>query len=266
MRNILPLALVIGLLAGLLVGGFMNVFNVPVMEWAIELEGAAAAAEAPAGEEENEATGVLATLETLGAQRIGLVMGLAVLGVVYGAIFTGLYHIVRRAVPGWNIWAWALIGGSLCFWSVSLFTQLKYPLNPPGIGEDSSLLARQGFQFLFIILSAFSVVAAGLVVRYIHEAGWEGSQRSLGYAGVAVAYVVVAVIVFAVIPGNPDPIPEWVPEGLVIMFRTFSIVGHLLLWMIIALGVSGYIRYRERGISVSAGANALRETTPASRQ
>ena len=95
MRNILPLALVIGLLAGVLVGGYMNVFNVPVMEWAIELEGAAAAAEAPAGEEEEEATGFLATLETLGAQRIGLVMGLAVLGVVYGAIFTGLFHVVR---------------------------------------------------------------------------------------------------------------------------------------------------------------------------
>ena len=266
MRNILPLALVIGLLAGLLVGGFMNVFNVPVMEWAIELEGAAAAAEAPTGEEEEEVTGIYAGLGSLGAQRIGLVLGLAVLGVVYGAIFTGLFHVVRRAFPGWNIWAWALIGGALCFWSVSLFTQLKYPLNPPGIGEDSSLLARQGFQFLFIFLSAAAVVAAGFILRYIHEAGWEGSQRFMGYAGTAVAYVIVAVIVFAIIPGNPDPIPEWVPEGLVIMFRTFSILGHLLLWMIIALGVSGYTRYRERGISATAAPAAQQEMTPTAHQ
>ena len=266
MRNILPLALVIGLLAGLLVGGFMNVFNVPVMEWAIELEGAAAAAEAPAGEEEEEATGFLATLESLGAQRIGLALGLAVLGVVYGAVFTGLFHVVRRAFPGWNIWAWALIGGALCFWSVSLFTQLKYPLNPPGIGEDASLLARQGFQFLFIVLSALAVVVAGLVLRYIHEAGWEGSQRFLGYAATAVAYVVVAVIVFLLIPGNPDPIPEWVPEGLIIMFRTFSILGHLLLWMTIALGVSGYTRYKERGISAAADPAAQQEMAASTRQ
>ena len=266
MRNILPLSLVIGLLAGVLVGGYMNVFNVPVMEWAIELEGAAAAAEAPAGEEEEEATGFLATLETLGAQRIGLVMGLAVLGVVYGAIFTGLFHVVRRAFPGWSIWAWALIGGALCFWSVSLFTQLKYPLNPPGIGEDASLLARQGFQLLFILLSAIAVVIAGLVVRYIHESGWEGSQRFLGYAGTAVAYAVVAVILFLVIPGNPDPIPDWVPDGLIIMFRTFSILGHLLLWMTIALGVSGYTRYKERGISATVGPSTEREMEPASRQ
>ena len=264
MRNILPLALVMGALAGLLVGGFLNVFNVPVMEWAIELEGAAAAAEASA--EGEEVTGLYATLGSLGAQRIGLVLGLAVLGVVYGAIFTGLFHLVRRAFPGWNIWAWALIAGALCFWSVSLFTQLKYPLNPPGIGEDSSLLARQGFQFLFILLSLGAVVAVTLVLRYTHESGREGSQRFLAYAGVVVAYVVAAVVVFAAIPGNPDPIPEWVPESLVIMFRTFSIVGHLLLWMIIALGVSGYTRYRERGLSATAGPATGHAMSPASRQ
>ena len=266
MRNILPLALIMGLIAGIFVGGFMNVFNVPVMEWAIELEGAAAAAEAPPGEEEEEATGFYAFLGSLGMQRIGLVLGLSVLGVIYGAIFTGVYHVVRQAFSGWSIWAWALIGAAVCFWSVSLFTQLKYPLNPPGIGEDASLLARQGFQFLFILLSLVSAVVAGLIIRYIHEAGWEGSQRFWGYAGTAVAYVVVAVIVFAAIPGNPDPIPDWVPDALVIMFRTFSIIGHLLLWMIIALGVSGYTRYKERGITATGAPAAEREIEPASRQ
>ena len=41
-RNILPIALIIGALAGLFVGGYLNVINVPVMEWAISLEEAAA--------------------------------------------------------------------------------------------------------------------------------------------------------------------------------------------------------------------------------
>ena len=42
MDRILPTALVMGLIVGLLVAGYMNIFNVPVMEWAIELEGQAA--------------------------------------------------------------------------------------------------------------------------------------------------------------------------------------------------------------------------------
>ena len=263
MRNILPLALVMGAIAGVIVGGFLNVFNVPVMEWAISIE-ETAAAEAPAGE--SGATGVYATLGSLGAQRIGLVAGLAVLGVIYGAVFAGLFRLVRQAVPGWNIWAWAVMSGVLGFWAISLFTQIKYPLNPPGIGEEVSLLSRQGFQFLFILLSVSAVVVSGLAVRHVHQRGWEGSQRLLGYTGIAVGYAVAALIIVFAIPGSPDPIPEWVPESLVIMFRTFSIIGHLLLWMIIALGVAGYIRYGEKGINATGAATMERDLSGSSQR
>ena len=249
MRNILPLAMVMGAIAGLIVGGFLNVFNVPVMEWAISLEEAAAASSG-----ESRSAGFYASLGSLAAQRIGLVVGLAVLGVIYGAVFTVLFRLVRQAVPGWNIWTWAVIGGALGFWSISLFTQIKYPLNPPGVGEEASLLGRQGFQFLFILLSVAVVAVAGIAVRHVHQLGWEGSQRFLGYAGIAFGYVISALIIFVAIPGNPDPIPHWIPQSLVIMFRTFSIIGHLLLWMIMALGVAGYIRYQEKGINVTGDA------------
>ncbi len=249
MRNILPLAMVMGAIAGLIVGGFLNVFNVPVMEWAISLE---EAAPAPSGE--SGTTGVYASLGSLGAQRIGLVVGLAVLGVIYGAVFTALFRLVRQAVPGWNIWAWAVIGGALGFWSISLFTQIKFPLNPPGVGDEASLLGRQGFQFLFILLSLGATAVAGLAVRHVHQLGWEGSQRFLGYAGIAFGYAIAALIIFVAIPGDSDPIPHGLPQSLVIMFRTFSIIGHLLLWTIMALGVAGYIRYQEKGINVTGDA------------
>lgn len=261
MRNILPLALVMGAFAGLLVGGFFNVFNIPVMEWAIELEEAAATDGGGP-----EVAGFYGFLGSLGVQRIGLVIGLAVLGVIYGAIFTGLFSLVRQAVPAWNIWAWAVIGGILGFWAISLFTQIKYPLNPPGVGEEASLLARQGFQFLFILLSVAAVVAAGFAVRHIHRSGWEGSKRTLGYAGIAVVYAIAAIIIFGVIPGNPDPLPEFIPEALVIMFRTFSIIGHALLWMTIGLGVAGYVRYREKGLKATGGPMVERELSGSSQR
>ncbi len=255
MRNILPVSLVMGLVAGLLTGGFLNVLNVPVMEWAISLEEAAAAAEAPAGTAQPEAAGLYAFLGTLGMQRIGLALGLAVLGVIYAAVFTGFFHLVRRAAPGWNLWAWTIIAGLLGFWAISLLTQTKYPLNPPGVGEEASLLGRQGFQFLFMALSAGAAAVACLGARAVGRSSAEGNQRLLRYAGIGVAYGAFISGLFAVMPGNPDPIPEWTPESLVLLFRTFSLAGHLLLWLTIALGVAGYIRYRERGIT-AAGAMA----------
>ena len=237
--SVLPVALVMGVVAGLLAGAYFNVFNVPVMEWAISLEEAAAAGEP-------EASGGITV--SLGVQRIGMAAGLTVLGILFAAIFTGLYHLVRLASPGWNMWAWSVIAGLLGFWAVSLFTQFKYPLNPPGIGEGASLLARQGFQFLFVAVSLLAVVAVCLGVKKLNESSGDGISRWLGYAAVCVAYAAVAIVAFALIPGNPDLIPDWVPEALVILFRTFSIIGHFLLWLGIALGVAGYLQYKARGI------------------
>lgn len=254
MRSVLPIALITGVLSGLLVGGFFNVFNVPVMEWAISLEEAAAEAEAAAAGGAPQEEGGIAI--SLGMQRIGMVAGLAVVGVLFGAVFTGLFHLVRRAAPGWNMWAWAIIAGLLGFWAISLFAQIKYPLNPPGIGDEGTLLARQGFQFLFIAISLAAVVGGCLAVQPINQSGAAGLLRFLMYAGVGIAYAVVVIISFSLIPGNPDATPEWVPDALVIMFRSITIIGHFLLWMVISLGVVGYIRYKERGIKAVPSATS----------
>ena len=248
-KSVLPLALVMGVLSGLLVGAYFNVINVPVMEWAISLEEAAAEAEAAASGGSGGDEGGIAV--SLGLQRIGMVAGLVVVGVLAGAIFTGLYHLVRRATPGWNIWAWATIAGLLGFWAFSLFTQIKYPLNPPGIGEEGTLLSRQFFQFLFVVISLISVVGVLLAVKLVNESSTQGFQRFVRYAAVGVSYAAVALVLSYAIPGNPDAIPEWVPNALIIMFRTFTLVGHFLLWMIIAGGVAGYLKYQERGIKAS---------------
>jgi hypothetical protein len=254
MRSVLPVALIMGVLCGLLVGGFFNVFNVPVMEWAISLEEAAAESEAAAAGGMPEEEGGITV--SLGMQRIGMAAGLGVVGVLFGAVFTGLYHLVRRAAPGWNMWAWATIAGLLGFWAISLFAQIKYPLNPPGIGDEGTLLARQGFQFLFIAISLVSVIGVCLALQPINRSGAAGLQRFIMYAGVGIAYAVVVILSFSLIPGNPDATPDWVPDALVIMFRSITIVGHFLLWMGIALGVVGYIKYKERGIKAVPSANS----------
>ena len=242
-QRILPLALIAGLLMGLLVAAYMNIFNVPVMEWAIDLEGAAAEA---AGETEDDPLPA-SFLTTLGAQRVGMTLGLAAIGIVFGAVFTALYYLMRRAAPGWNPWAWATVAGLLGFWSVSMFTQLKFLPNPPGVGSDDTLLARQGYQFLFM---AVSLIAAGLV---LYSAGLvnrttAGRERWLRYAGIGLAYAVVALLLAYAVPSPSDAAPEWLPPSVNILFRTFTAIGHLLLWVGLGLVTAGWLHYRQRGI------------------
>ena len=250
MTRILPTALVMGVIVGLLVAAYMNIFNVPVMEWAIALEGCdidrAGCAEQLAAAED-EAPLPLSILTSLGGQRIGMSVGLAVIGILYAAIFTGLYHLMRNATPGWNPWAWAAVAGLLGFWGVSLYTQVKFPLNPPGIGDEGTLLARQGFQFLFIAVSTVSVALVIYGVGLINRSS-VGSGRWVRYAGIGLAYAVVALLLAFAIPGVRDAAPDWLPPELTIMFRTFTAAGHFLLWMGIAFATVGYRLYRERDV------------------
>ena len=155
MYRILLIAVAVGVISGLLVGGFSNLFIVPVMERAIVLEEERGAAEAPAEGAVEEEGGAEVSL---GMQRVGLTIGWAVMGFVAGLVFTFGFWLTGRIVPHWHPMAIALVVGVLGFWSLSLFPFLKFPVNPPGIGEESSLLSRQGLQVLTILLSAAATI------------------------------------------------------------------------------------------------------------
>lgn len=49
---------------------------------------------------------------------------------------------------------------------MSLFPFIKYPLNPPGVGDETTLVARQLGQTLFMLTSA---AAVGGVLDTIHR-------------------------------------------------------------------------------------------------
>ena len=116
------------------------------------------------------------------------------------------------------------------------------------MGEESSLLMRQAFQFLFVVISLVSICGVCLGLKFINESDSNGIQRFARYLSVIIIYLAVVVVVAFAFPSNPDPTPDWMPPELVILFRTFSLSGHLLMWLIISLGVVGYLKYNEQGI------------------
>jgi hypothetical protein len=256
MPRVLPITLIVGLIAGLLVGGFHVLFTAPVMARAIGLEERAATEAAARGE-------VLADEEPLVPlwvqERIGLPLGNGVIGLVVGLVFAGGFALVRRIVPDWHPLAIALIVGAVGFWALSLFPFIKFPLNPPGVGESASLTFRQGFQTLFILLSAAGAVGALFGVKLINRSTSVATQRAQRYALLALAYAAFALIIAFVIPGNPDPTP--VPVDLLALFRTLTVIGQFLLWLLLALGVGLTIMWYRRSAQ-TAGSPEARNVTP----
>ena len=262
MPRVLTIAIVAGLIAGLLVGGFHNLFTVPVENRAIDLEEERAAVEATAarGEEDDGPT-----VPEWVQGRIGLPIGLALLGAIFGLLFAGGFHLLRRVVPEWKPLAIAVAVGALGFWTFALFPFVKYPVNPPGVGDPDTLLARQLYQTLFFLLSGLSMVFLLIAFQRIRSVASSATQQMKLYAAALAGYAVFALIIVFAIPGNPDPVP--VPIDLLELFRALSMVGHFLHWALLALGVGLAIMWYERAAQMEASGQAHRsapERNPAS--
>ena len=220
----LKTAIVVGLVAGLVVGGFHNVVTVPVIEEAIAFEEAAAA------EDDGEDP-----LVSLGAQRVGLVIGQAIFGVLLGALFVPLRSLAVKAVAHGRLYLVVAVAAAIGFWSVSLLPALKYPPNPPGVGEAESLAFRQGFQFLFVVVSIAAAMA--LLAFLARGRNGEGGQWARSrLAALGAAYLGVVAVLFIAFPANDDPVTA--PAELVDEFRRLSVIGHLLTWALIGAGIA----------------------------
>ena len=246
MPRFLVVCVVTGLVAGLLVGGFHNLFTVPVMERAIAFEEERSAQQPSAEGDEEGGTPV-----SLGLQRVGMAAGTGIYGVVLGLVFAGGYTLLRRARPHWQPLALAATIAVIGFWAVSLFPFIKYPVNPPGVGEEGTLLFRQFYQAAFIVLSTAAAAAVLLGLSRINSMKSSAFSAGQMQAMLALAYLVFAVVIFLAIPGNPDPTP--VPIDLLELFRALSMVGQFLLWALLAAGVTLAAAWQGQGEQAEPG-------------
>lgn len=240
MQRTIVSAVLIGLAAGLIVGVYHNIFTVPVIERAIMLEEQRAAAALPPGAPPSDAE---PPLVSLGLQRVGMAIGTGIYGALFvGLIFAGAYGLLRRTLPNASPVLLAITAGLLGFWAISFVPFIKYPFVPPGVGEGSTLIFRQGFQTLLFILSALGVVGLLLGLNEIRNSIRAETRRRLFYALAAAAYGAFLLLVFALLPGNPDPVN--VPADLLLRFNALSLIGHLLMWGLTAAGFAHLLTRR----------------------
>ena len=245
MKRLIVTSVIAGVIAGLLVGGFYNIFQVPVMERAIALEDERIASVTTGGEEEEGGAEV-----SLGVQRIGMVLGTTIMGAILGLFFSAGFVLLHRAAPRWSVVWVALTVGALGFWSLSLFPFIRYPLNPPGVGDEATLLARQLGQILFMLVSVAAVGIALDAFRRINQGFAEFAARRIWYGGVLGVYAILSLVMAFAFPGNPDPVP--VPLDLLELFRALTMAGQFLMWAVLAVGVALALLWHQRSISAGA--------------
>jgi hypothetical protein len=223
--SILLAVVAAGLLAGLVVGLFHYIATEPVIERAIAVEESAH----PAGEHETPVV-------SRDVQRVGLIVGWVLYGLLWGLIFGLVYALIRPRFGGVGVAPGALLSALAAYWLVGLFPFLKYPANPPGVGEPETIAQRQVLFVLFWVLSVGGVLLAGWVYRLLRPrlAGATPWLAALG------SYAVYALALYALMPPNPDPVT--LPTELVAAFRALSLVGLTLFWLVLGAAFGLLVR------------------------
>ena len=214
-----------GLLAGLLAGLFAFFFGEPTVDGAIQIEEAAAA-----GQHEEEVAGGRGHEEeeevfSRSTQKVGLFFATGLSGMLVGGIFGMAYAYFGGRLASGSEWIRSLSLAGALFVGAFLIPFLKYPANPPTVGDPATIGSRTTAYFALVALSLLVVLGAWYAARTLRERGVAAPVRQLAVGlGIAVAVGVL----FLILPAGPDP-GEF-PAGLLWDFRLSSLGTQLVLW------------------------------------
>ena len=222
-RSLVRALLIAGFVAALVTSAFHLVVSERYVDRAIALE-------EEAQRRELEATGTTAerpeTALSRRVQRSGLLVGVLVYGIAAGAVFAGVYALTSPRLPGRTRRRQiaALAGATVLAAVVVPF--LKYPPNPPGVGDPGTLARRQLLYVGCLLLAVAGLWLAARLAGRLRSS--TGRVTALG-AGVAFYAVWVAALL-VLLPGRTDPVH--MPDGLLWQFRTAALVGQVLFWLV----------------------------------
>jgi predicted cobalt transporter CbtA len=201
-----------GLLVGLLAGLFAFVVGEPVLDKAIALE------EASEGAHHEE-------IFSRSTQKVGLFFATGLFGVTVGGVFGIVYAFFRdRLAAGSDLGRSISLSGAI-FVGAFLIPFLKYPANPPSVGDPSTIRERTAAYFALVALSLLTMLVAWLSARALKARGFDAPRRRLM---VGVGLVLVVAVLFLSLPAGPSA--EGFPSGMLWAFRFSSLGTQVVFW------------------------------------
>lgn len=223
MNSVSPRTLLVrGMLAGLLAGAVA--FLVAYLLGESKVDAAIAIEEAGAavsGHDHGEEAPVSRALQATAGLGTGVLLYGVALGGIASLVFCFALGRIGRFGPRTTA---ALVTGAL-FVTVTLVPFLKYPANPPAVGDPDTAARRTALYLLMIALSALLAAGALLLGRRLAPklGNWNASVVA------SVAFVAAVGLSYAVLPGINE-VPADFPAALIWEFRLASLAIQTALW------------------------------------
>lgn len=155
----------------------------------------------------------------------GLATAVLIYGVALGGIASLAYSFALGRMGGFGPRATALLLSGAAFACVYLVPFLKYPANPPSVGDPASLDKRTALYFLMVLLSVLLAVAATILGRRLAPRLGNWYATVAGVLGFAFAVG----LAYAFLPSLSE-LPEHFPALLLWRFRVSALAVQLVLW------------------------------------
>jgi len=237
-KRLIARGLLAGALAAVLAFVFARLFAEPAIGRAIAFENGRTAAEDATGVHEHGAE-----LFSRGVQsNVGLGFGVLAFGAAMGALFAVLFCVIYGRAKGIAPRSLSVRLAAAAFVAVYLVPFVKYPPNPPAVGQSDTIGARTGWYLVAVLTSVVLMIAAVWLARRLAArlGPWNAGLAA------ATAYVVVTSVVLALLPTvdeTPGPLRNATgaiiypgfPADVLYQFRLVALATQLLLWVTIGV-------------------------------
>ena len=115
------------------------------------------------------------------------------------------------------------------WFSIFVIPFLKYPANPPTVGETETVVLRSILFLTFIAISGLGAVGFYQIYKRLQN------RKILAFVG----YAVFISVAFFLMPENPDEITA--PMELVDEFRIASFIAVSVYWLTLGLILGGFV-------------------------
>ncbi|HTH23058.1 MAG TPA: CbtA family protein [Nitrososphaeraceae archaeon] len=158
-------------------------------------------------------------------QKGGAIAAGAVYGISLGALFGIVFAYGRKALPGKNNRQKALFLAGILWIVLYLMVAIKYPANPPAVGDPETIYYRQSLYVTYLAISGFTALALALA--------WNRVQLEYKKILFPLIYAAVMIVAYIVLPPNPDKIG--ISMDLIHTFRIVTALTIGIFWAILAI-------------------------------
>ncbi len=167
-------------------------------------------------------------------QKSGTFVAAAFLGVAYGAMIGVAYVFTRKFIPSSDDRKKAIILASLMCLALYIVPFIKYPANPPAVGNPETIGLRENLYVSYQITSGIITLGVGALFYKFRKV------NHIVYI-IPAMYIVLISCTYLIFPPNPDKIS--ISMELVNSFRIVTASTMTVFWILLGV-VFGLLWYR----------------------